>query len=86
VKMAAAKWDTGVLRRASEASVPWKGPRVAMICVSGKSVRADHTVTGKREMLKIATARDLLLVAWPGEWRQDIFVIDDREAALTLLG
>ncbi len=57
-----------------------------MICVSGKSVRADHTVTGKPEMLKIATAHDLLLVAWPGEWRQDVFVIDDREAALTLLG
>jgi len=83
--MAATKWDTGALRRTSEAPVPWRSPRVAMICVSGKSVRADHTVTGKREMLKIATARDLLLIAWPGEWRQDIFVIDDRGAALTAL-
>lgn len=83
--MAAAKWDTGVLRRTSEAPVPWKSPRVARFACRAK-VSAQITRLRVSEMLKIATARDLLLVAWPGEWRQDIFVIDDREAALTVWG
>jgi hypothetical protein len=38
-------------------------------------------ITEKRAMLDAGTDDDLLLVAWPGQWRQDIFAVDDREAA-----
>jgi hypothetical protein len=37
-------------------------------------------------MLGDADDGDLLLAAWPGQWRQDIFVIDDRRAGLEGLG
>jgi hypothetical protein len=33
-------------------------------------------------MLEAADDGDLLPAAWPGQWRQDIFVIDDRGAGL----
>jgi len=50
-------------------------------------VAADGVVTQaksdaeKRAMLGAADDRDLLLAAWPGEWSQDIFVVDDLKSA-----
>ncbi|MGP4019131.1 hypothetical protein [Saccharopolyspora sp. 5N708] len=40
----------------------------------------------KRAMLGGADDGDLLLVAWPGEWSQDVFVVDDVSAARVALG
>ena len=79
------KFDTTSLRRASSSNdvLPWRANDVALILVSiaGKVTQA-QTIEEKRAMLDGASADDLLLAAWPGRWRQDIFVIDDRKAAL----
>jgi hypothetical protein len=70
------------LRLASRSPVPWSDRNVAMLCVSPSGeVRSAHTVTGKRQMLEDAAPGDLLLVAWPGQRRQSVFVVDDRRAA-----
>lgn len=37
-------------------------------------------------MLGAARDGDVVLAAWPGEWTQDIFVVDDLGAARTALG
>jgi hypothetical protein len=35
----------------------------------------------KRALMDSATSKDLVLVAWPGLWSQDIYVVDDLRAA-----
>jgi len=78
------KFDTAALRRASDSSdvLPWRAGGVTFIRVStdGEVAQA-QTVEAKRAMLDGANTDDLLLAAWPGRWRQDVFVIDDRKAA-----
>jgi hypothetical protein len=39
-------------------------------------------ITDKRDAVQEAAGNDCLLLAWPGQHRQDIFLIDDRDAAL----
>jgi len=39
------------------------------------------TDSEKRSLLESATSKDLVLVAWPGSWSQDIYVVDDLRAA-----
>jgi hypothetical protein len=51
------------------------------VVASSGLVTQAQGITEKQAMLDAATEDDLLLVAWPGQWRQDIFVIDDRETA-----
>jgi hypothetical protein len=75
-------WQEG-LRLASRALVPWDNSNVAIICIKRDGqIRAMHNVTGKREMLERAARADMLLVTWPGARRQDVFIVDDRRAAL----
>ncbi len=57
---------------------------VTFVCVTaGGLVTQAQTIGDKRAMLEAADDGDLLLAAWPGQWRQDIFVIDDRSAGLS---
>ncbi|MGW7535830.1 hypothetical protein [Amycolatopsis sp. NPDC054798] len=44
------------------------------------------TESEKRAMLGSATGEELLVVAWPGEWSQDLFVVDDLPAARLAVG
>jgi hypothetical protein len=81
-------FDGRALRTASSAgSFPWLARLVTLI-----QVTADGVVTQakgdaeKRTMLGGADDRDLLLAAWPGEWSQDVFVVDDLKAARLALG
>ncbi|WP_409179859.1 hypothetical protein F9C11_25395 [Amycolatopsis sp. VS8301801F10] len=37
-------------------------------------------------MLGAATGQELLVAAWPGEWSQDLFVVDDLPAARLAVG
>jgi hypothetical protein len=83
------QWEDGreVLRLASRAPVPWDSPNVAMLQLTrGGGLRAVHTLTGKRQMLQEAAPSDMVLVAWPGSRRQDVFIVDDRKSALRALG
>jgi hypothetical protein len=43
-------------------------------------------LTGKRELLSNAMPSDLVLAAWPGQYRQDVFLVDDRKAARKAVG
>jgi hypothetical protein len=44
-------------------------------------VRQAKSDSDKRALLDSATSKDLVLVAWPGQWGQDIYVVDDLRAA-----
>lgn len=53
-----------------------------MLCVDATGVvHQAKTDSEKRSLLASATTRDLVLVAWPGQWGQDIYVVDDLRAA-----
>lgn len=56
---------------------------MTLISVSAEGVVTQaQRIQEKREMLDSADPDDCLLAAWPGQYRQDIFVVDDRQAAL----
>ncbi|MGH2714187.1 MAG: hypothetical protein ACRDM7_09955 [Thermoleophilaceae bacterium] len=79
------EFDTSSLRRTSDSSdvFPRRAGDVTLIRISASgAISQAQTIGEKREMVETARAGDCLLGAWPGQWRQDIFVIDDREAAL----
>jgi len=78
-----ASFDTSHLRSASSASrLPWLGRSVTLLCVdSTRLVHQAKTDSEKRALLASATSKDLVLVAWPGQWSQDIYVVDDLRAA-----
>ena len=44
--------------------------------------------TDKRNAIHLAQTSDsaVLLAAWPGEWSQDVFLIDDLDAASKVIG
>lgn len=77
-------FDTSSLRRTSDSSdvFPWRDRDVPFIHITDTGViRQAQTIGDKRAMLDRAGSDGCLLAAWPGAWRQDVFVIDDREAA-----
>jgi hypothetical protein len=78
------KFETSSLRRTSASGeiFPWRASDVTLIRVAARgAVTQAQTIGAKQAMLDTADDDDLLLAAWPGRWRQDIFVIDDRKAA-----
>lgn len=78
------KFDTSSLRRTSDASdaFPWRNRDVPFIHIASTGkIRQAQRIEEKHQMLDAADDNDCLLAAWPGRWSQDVFVIDDREAA-----
>lgn len=78
-----ASFDTSNLRSASSSSrLPWLQRSVTLLCVDTTGVvHQAKTHSEKRALLAAATRKDLVLVAWPGQWGQDIYVVDDLRAA-----
>src|ERR1700694_868377 len=79
------RFDASGLRRTSALGevFPWRAQDVTFVCVTADGlVTQAQTIGEKRAILEAADDGDLLLAAWPGQWRQDIFVVDDRDAAL----
>ena len=79
------RFDANALRRTSEADyVPWRARDVTLIWLreDGRITQAQG-ITEKREALREANPEDCLLLAWPGQYRQDVFLIDDRGSALS---
>ena len=64
-----------------EELIYWKSPMVVLVrvCATGE-VHSACTIGGKRSILEAVTPDDLLLVGWPGQYRQDMFVVDNRAA------
>jgi hypothetical protein len=79
------KFDASCLRHASGSAdvFPWRARDVTflLITTTGRVSQAQG-IAEKRALLETADENDCLLAAWPGRWKQDIFVIDDRKAAL----
>lgn len=71
------------LHVSSGAPVPWDRNTVALIRITRDGqVTAAHSFNAKYRMLSKADPEDLLLVAWPGQRRQEVFAVDNRQAAL----
>jgi hypothetical protein len=82
------RFDSRALRTTSSAeSFPWLARLVTLVRVAADGmVTQAKSDAEKRAMLGTAEDGDLLLAAWPGEWSQDIFVVDDLKAARLALG
>jgi hypothetical protein len=78
-----AAFDTSDLRSASSATrLPWLGRSVTLLRIDTTGVvQQAKTDSEKRSLLATATSKDLVLVAWPSQWSQDIYVVDDLRAA-----
>ena len=76
------------LRRTSENEpFPWLLKLATLVRVARDgTVQQAKTDGEKRALLGAARDGDLVLAAWPGEWSQDIFVVDDLRAARIALG
>lgn len=71
------RFDANALRRTSEADyVPWRAREVTLIRLreDGRITQAQG-ITEKREALREANPEDCLLLAWPGQYRQDVFLM-----------
>ena len=81
-------FDARSLRPTSTAqSFPWLARLVTLVRVGQDgAVSQAKTEAEKRTMLGEAGDRDLLLAAWPGEWSQDVFVVDDLVGARLAIG
>jgi hypothetical protein len=63
--------------------VPWRARDVTLIWIrAGGRITQAQGITDKRAALEEADDDDCLLLAWPGQFRQDVFLIDDRRSAL----
>jgi len=75
-------WKHVGLRRVSEVEgrIPWKDPLVGLIRLraSGEDCEIAHarTVGEKRAMADDMLPSDCLIVAWPGQHSQDMFLLD----------
>ncbi|MFE3175168.1 hypothetical protein ACFXPA_34900 [Amycolatopsis sp. NPDC059090] len=78
-----AAFDASALRRASAIGrLPWLASSVVLVHVNAAGVVAQAaTPPQKRRLLDDATARDLVLAAWKGQWGQEILHVDDLRHA-----
>jgi hypothetical protein len=68
-------------------SFPWLVKLVTLVRVTPNGVVTQAKSDGeKRAMLGQADEQDLVLAAWPGEWSQDVFVVDDLKGARVSVG
>lgn len=79
------KWSTVGLRKVSDVPglIPWKSPLVALIRLrtDGDACEIAHarTVGEKRSMVDSLQPSDCVVVAWPGQYSQDLFLLDDSD-------
>lgn len=80
-----AEFDASALRRASTVGrLPWVSQTVVLIQVTASGVvNVAATPPQKQRMLDDTDRRDLVLVAWPHQWGQEILVVDDLKHAKT---
>ncbi|HEU0132705.1 MAG TPA: hypothetical protein VFQ85_17105 [Mycobacteriales bacterium] len=76
------------MRLASQAPFPYVRPgRVCYIEQTGEQVVQITTIGDLREAVGRARAGgSRLLAVWPGEWRSDLFLIDDLDALAANIG
>lgn len=65
-----------------EDGFPWRGQTITLIRIDAEGVVTQATrLTEKRTMLGQARPKDLILAAWPGQWSQDVRLVDDLKVA-----
>jgi hypothetical protein len=86
--MSRIRYNTSSLRRTSLSDeLPWLDRLVTLVRISADGeVTQATTDRDKRAMIGTAGEQDLVLAAWPGQWSQDVFVVDDLSAARLSLG
>ena len=68
-------------------SFPWLVKLVTLVRVTPDGVvKQAKSDAEKRSMLGEADEDDLVLAAWPGDWSQDVFVVDDLKGARVSVG
>jgi hypothetical protein len=82
------RFESKALRPTSAVqSFPWLVKLVTLIRVTPDGVVTQaKSDAEKRSMLGGADEQDLVLAAWPGEWSQDVFVVDDLKGARASVG
>src|SRR5580658_5074021 len=82
------RFDGKALRSTSAvSSFPWLLRLVTLVRVTPDGVVTQaKSDAEKRTMLGEADEQDLVLAAWPGEWSQDVFVVDDLKSARVSVG
>lgn len=81
-ELANTRWAFRLFDENSFAACPWRSHRVTFIAIA-----ADAPVTfacdagRKRALLR---SEHHILVAWPGEWSQDIFLLSDQDKVAVL--
>ena len=78
-----AAFDTSNPRSASSAPpLAWLRRLVTLLRVDATAVVAQATTDSEKQaLLDTATSKDLVLIAWPSHWNQEIDVVDDPRAA-----
>ncbi len=80
--------DASTLRRAGDQEwFPYGSKKVPFILITAGTVTQAKSPGDKRGFCAKALADPgaVLLAAWPGEWSQDVFLIDDPAAAAEAL-
>lgn len=81
-------WDADALRRASSVeSFPYVAKTTTLLRVSATGVVTQATsATEKRALLADTGPKDLVVAAWRGQWRSDVFLVDDVIVARAAVG
>lgn len=86
------EWNPLNLRKTSEVSpgtIPWKDPSLALVRLHEEAGRCEITyardVGTKKSLLDSIVPADCVLVAWPGQHKQDVFVLDSLDDARAAL-
>jgi hypothetical protein len=82
------RFDGKALRPTSAVqSFPWLVKLVTLVRVTPDgAVTQAKSDAEKRSMLGESDENDLVLAAWPGDWSQDVFVVDDLKGARVSVG
>jgi hypothetical protein len=80
------EFETHLRKTSDNPNFPWKSKLCPFIRIKASGeVKQGKTIEQKVELLAGSDKGDLLLAAWPGQWSQDIFVVDDWAEAKTML-
>lgn len=69
-----------------DVAVPIRSDRVPLIVVTPREVMYASRLGDKRAMVARLHRAHVLMAAWPGEWRTDVFVLDHARARAVLDG
>ena len=67
-------------RSAKSEHFPFADPRVPLILISDGQVLIANSNADKLRLMRMSDPKkDTMLAAWPGEYRQDVFIVDESD-------